>query len=512
MVMASENCVPDLTCKNDSSEDSEDESDWQEVDSEDDTECAMCLFCPQMYRTTSEAVSHCCTDHKFDLVKLKARFNMDCYGYIRLVNYIRIHRPLSSDIMACTEPIWDCDEYMKPASNNDPWLMYDFDDIEVPAPLKTSETPSGGFHVNAEDGCVTLSEQHFSELQQTIQQLTLQFILSNSQLNVMMERFKELCEDKHNLIADKGDGVSHLAHSVKDVRLEDDEGYFNTYSHFSIHHEMLSDEVRTSSYRDALLQNSSGLKGKTVLDLGCGTGILSMFAASAGAEKVIAIDQSDIIYHAMDIVRENNLSKKIDLVKGRLEDTELPQKNVDVIVSEWMGYFLFFEGMLDSVIYARDHHLAEGGMLLPNRYSVSMAGIGDSARHGQLIGFWSDVYGYRMSCLQHEVVREAMVEIVPQDKFSANLNLEVTNDGTLTALVGYFDAFFDLPHAVSFSTGPHSKPTHWKQTVFLLEEPVAFKKGDVVSGKVVCQRNQKDIRSLIITLSILGKKLKYVLN
>jgi protein arginine N-methyltransferase 3 len=63
------------------------------------------------------------------------------------------------------------------------------------------------------------------------------------------------------------------------------------------------DHVRTSSYRDALVLNSALWKDRTVLDLGCGTGILSMFAASAGAQKVIGIDQSDIIYHAMDIVR-----------------------------------------------------------------------------------------------------------------------------------------------------------------------------------------------------------------
>jgi protein arginine N-methyltransferase 3 len=63
------------------------------------------------------------------------------------------------------------------------------------------------------------------------------------------------------------------------------------------------DHVRTSSYKDALLHNSTLWKDRTVLDLGCGTGILSMFTASAGAQKVIGIDQSDIIYHAMDIIR-----------------------------------------------------------------------------------------------------------------------------------------------------------------------------------------------------------------
>lgn len=61
--------------------------------------------------------------------------------------------------------------------------------------------------------------------------------------------------------------------------------------------------MRTETYRTALLDNAEQIKGTTVLDLGCGTGILAMFAAQAGAAKVVAVDQSDIIYHAMDIVR-----------------------------------------------------------------------------------------------------------------------------------------------------------------------------------------------------------------
>jgi protein arginine N-methyltransferase 3 len=49
-----------------------------------------------------------------------------------------------------------------------------------------------------------------------------------------------------------------------------------------------------------------------------------------------------------------------------------------------MGYFLLFEGMLDSVIYARDHHLAEGGLLLPNRCSISLVGLADTGTNKML--------------------------------------------------------------------------------------------------------------------------------
>lgn len=59
--------------------------------------------------------------------------------------------------------------------------------------------------------------------------------------------------------------------------------YFDSYAHFGIHEEMLKDEVRTLTYKNAMIHNKHLFKGKTVLDVGSGTGILSMFAAKAGA-------------------------------------------------------------------------------------------------------------------------------------------------------------------------------------------------------------------------------------
>lgn len=65
--------------------------------------------------------------------------------------------------------------------------------------------------------------------------------------------------------------------------------YFDSYSHFGIHEEMLKDRVRTLAYMRSIVDNKHLFKDKVVLDVGCGTGILCMFAAKAGAKKVIGV-------------------------------------------------------------------------------------------------------------------------------------------------------------------------------------------------------------------------------
>jgi protein arginine N-methyltransferase 3 len=143
---------------------------------------------------------------------------------------------------------------------------------------------------------------------------------------------------------------------------EDEDDYFVSYSHFGIHKEMLQDGVRTGTYREFMMQNKHLFQDKVVLDVGCGTGILSMMAAQCGAKQVIGVDNSAIIHKAMDIVIENGLNSVVTLVKGRIEEVQLPVESVDIIISEWMGYFLLFESMLDSVLYARDKWLDHNGL------------------------------------------------------------------------------------------------------------------------------------------------------
>mmetsp|Transcript_19723 Transcript_19723/g.14171 ORF Transcript_19723/g.14171 Transcript_19723/m.14171 type:complete len:146 (-) Transcript_19723:574-1011(-) len=140
---------------------------------------------------------------------------------------------------------------------------------------------------------------------------------------------------------------------------------------------MLKDTNRTETYRRAIENNPQDFKDKIVMDIGCGTGILSIFAARAGAKHVYAIEYAEIALFAQEIVKRNGLQDKITVIKGKMEEIELPVKKVDIIISEWMGYCLLYESMLDSVLWARDKYLAKGGKMLPDRAIMYVAAIED---------------------------------------------------------------------------------------------------------------------------------------
>ena len=143
--------------------------------------------------------------------------------------------------------------------------------------------------------------------------------------------------------------------------------YFGSYSSFHIHEEMLKDSVRTRTYQRSIEDNPEDFKDKIVLDIGCGTGILSIFAARAGAKHVYAVENAEIAIFAREIIKKNGLESKITVLKGKMEEVVLPVEKVDIIISEWMGYFLLYESMLDCVLWARDKYLVKGGKMLPDR-------------------------------------------------------------------------------------------------------------------------------------------------
>jgi protein arginine N-methyltransferase 3 len=121
-----------------------------------------------------------------------------------------------------------------------------------------------------------------------------------------------------------------------------DQGYFDGYSTLNIHEEMLRDTVRTLAYRDFMYQNKELFRDKVVLDIGCGTSILSLFAAEAGARRVIGMDRAAVIDKAQQIVAANGKAHVVTLVKGRVEETPLPVDKVLILLCSIVFFINLF--------------------------------------------------------------------------------------------------------------------------------------------------------------------------
>uniref|UniRef100_A0A8C5S8Z6 Protein arginine methyltransferase 8 n=1 Tax=Laticauda laticaudata TaxID=8630 RepID=A0A8C5S8Z6_LATLA len=182
--------------------------------------------------------------------------------------------------------------------------------------------------------------------------------------------------------------------------------YFDSYAHFGIHEviEMLKDECHV--FREDLCWM-----------WGVGTGILSMFAAKAGAKK---IECSSISDYSEKIIKSNHLDHIITIFKGKVEEIELPVDKVDIIISEWMGYSLFYESMLNTVIFARDKWLKPGGLMFPDRAALYMVAIEDRQYKDFKIHWWENVYGFDMTCIRDVAMKEPLVDIVDPKQVVTN--------------------------------------------------------------------------------------------
>lgn len=287
---------------------------------------------------------------------------------------------------------------------------------------------------------------------------------------------------------------------------------------------MLKDKTRTRAYQRAIEESPNQFKDKIVLDIGCGTGILSIFAARAGAKHVYAIEYAEIALFAQEIIKRNGLEDKITVIKGKMEEVKLPVPQVDVIISEWMGYFLLYESMLDAVLWARDKYLVKGGKMLPDKIHMYLAAIEDGSYKASKRNFWNDVYGVNMSCMAPTVMREPLVDVVDKNsiisapckileldlctmnpsevEFSVDYQLKAQYDDKVHGLVSWFDCDFSgLQRSVTLSTSPYNKATHWKQTVFYTTKDFEVKRDDVIYGSIANRKSASNFRELDIKIS-----------
>ncbi len=271
------------------------------------------------------------------------------------------------------------------------------------------------------------------------------------------------------------------------------------YSTLSGQESMLRDTVRCRAFRRAIAEAVT--PGCTVLDVGAGSGLLSMFAAQAGAKVVYAIEITDIAKVAKAIVAKNGFSNRIQILQGDIAEVEIPEK-VDIIVSEWLGSYGVDENLLPVVIQARDRWLKPGGKMIPTSVAAWMAPAFDEKLQ-QEIDFWrSDPYDIdldliskararHMDCFCNHVKQKHLLS-APQlmwdidclncsleeanNPFHTQLDFVANQDGEINTLAAWFHAH--LTKDVVLANGPGNPDTHWGRQVFPMGKAVSMKCGE----------------------------------
>ena len=318
---------------------------------------------------------------------------------------------------------------------------------------------------------------------------------------------------------------------VVNVTPDKDHVYYNEYDTFSQQQGMLQDIVRTSVYQFAMLENTGDFEAKTVLDVGAGTGILSFFAAQAGAKRVYAVEASGMAAKAETLIVANGKQDVIEVLNQKVEEVELDER-VDVLISEPLGVALVHERMLESYFRARDAHLKPGGKMFPSESTLYAAPFSDEALYHEQYtkaAFWAKPHFFDvdLSALHEEALAfycsmPVVGQIAPQticaqptgkrfdfttmsieqlQKFEIPFSFAVGAIAQIHGIALWFDCTFPgSQQKVVLDTSPNAPLTHWQQVRCLLQHPLVLGQGHVLSGKLVFETNEARGYTIHMTL------------
>ncbi|CAD6222631.1 unnamed protein product [Miscanthus lutarioriparius] len=345
---------------------------------------------------------------------------------------------------------------------------------------------------------------------------------------------------KHQVISGKAgerleNGSIIASKSKFDTKIEASSArmYFHYYGQLLHQQNMLQDFVRTGTYYAAVMENRSDFEGRVVVDVGAGSGILSLFAAQAGARHVYAVEASEMAEHAQRLISGNpSLGQRITVIKGKVEEVELPEK-ADILISEPMGTLLVNERMLESYVIARDRFLAPDGKMFPTTGRIHMAPFSDEYLYVEMANkalFWQqhNFFGVDLTPLHGSAFQGYFSQPVV-DAFDPRLLISPPTYHTLdftsmkeeelyeidiplsfVASVGtrvhglacWFDVLFNGSTVQRWlSTAPGSPTTHWYQLRCVLSQPLYVMAGQEITGRLHLVAHSSQSYTIYLTMS-----------
>jgi protein arginine N-methyltransferase 3 len=539
-----------------------------------------CVVCDYTAADALAIFKHSQEKHDLDVMKVLSKNGApEQLDYVKFVNYLRKNGYAKDKLT--TEP-WKDDQYLIPVMPDDAMLYFDVEESIEDAPRHIEGTKNGDLKSQLE-----ATKAELLEARATIEQMkasvnnwlgegqndsrkphvpSQERAFAQSADNVDMDDDsyddEDYDSDEHraNGHHNNNNGASnrhqnnrpHHNNNNNNQRRNNgpveriapvDSSYFCSYSGYSVHKDMLQDTARTLAYLDFVKRNRNLFENKVVMDVGCGTGILSMFAVKyGGARKVFALEPSNMAFQAIETIAENGIDPEaITVINAPAESNETARvlqafgEKVDIVISEWMGYFMIFENMLPSVIYARDKFMKPTGFIAPSKADLYLDATDSMEKYNEFVGFWSDVYGFTMSRMRKRILMDAQLGLFEKDDIvseqsatilSMNLNncppppaninvkfdMKFKKSTKLTAFVGWFTVDFQGgDNDVQLSTAPGETKTHWMQTALYVPEPVQVEAGQVYPVTCSVHRCENDHRSLGIIINFMDKTYRWSL-
>ncbi|KAH7676691.1 Protein arginine N-methyltransferase protein [Dioscorea alata] len=282
--------------------------------------------------------------------------------------------------------------------------------------------------------------------------------------------------------------------------------YFHYYGQLLHQQNMLQDYVRTGTYYAAVVENRIDFNGRVVVDVGAGSGILSLFAAQAGAKHVYAVEASEMAEYARKLIDGNpSLRERITVVKGKVEEIDLPEK-ADILISEPMGTLLVNERMLESYVIARDRFLASNGKMFPSIGRIHMAPFSDEYLYVEIANKpVVDAFDPRLLVSPPTFHTLNFTNMKEEELYEIDipLNYTATVGTRVHGLACWFDVLFDGSSVQRWlSTAPGSPTTHWYQLRCVLSQPLYVMAGQEITGRLLLVAHSAQSYTIYLTMSV----------
>ena len=257
------------------------------------------------------------------------------------------------------------------------------------------------------------------------------------------------------------------------------------------HFSMMNDTLRNDLYQAAI--NLVICEGDFVLEIGTGSGLLSMMAANAGANSITTCEASEAIAKVAEkIICTNGYSKKINVINKMSTELivgkDLPRK-ADIIISEILSSEFVGEGVRSTILDANKRLLNENGKMIPKSGDIMIALLENNEEldknysvekvNGFDLSEFNVLSGSKFS---YDATQKPKLLSCPRSAFHISLhntqsikteekiiNVQVERNGICFGIIQWLKV--QLFEDIQYENNPSEKNSHWPAIIYPFKKP-----------------------------------------